>query len=226
MNLATIRGWFLSLVRPFLIWASGVHLPFTHKLITGVLYYQSYPYLKPGSIFITVIRGDLTTAFIPGFWTHAAIYAPQPGEAIDERVCQAEAPGVLDTDLVTFETTKDYMLIIEPKGLGALKDTIMKEASDIAKLQVGKPYDFNFLYNSSGQKAFYCSELVWWCYDQVCQKYKVKSPFVPKMSLGVPTVTPNDIATDSENFQIVWDSRTITGVSWWQTFKQRLSTFF
>lgn len=201
-----IRRTILNVAKPFLKWSSGVHLPFTHKYVTGIQYYELYPHLKPGLIFVTRIRGDLTTFLIPGFWTHAAIYTPQLGVP-DEIVTEAEGPGVLWTDLITFMLTKDYLMALEPKGLGDKKDAIMKRAAEIAAIQHGSLYDYDFEFHISGNKAFYCSELVWWAYDQACMEFEVPSPFKPRMSLGTLTMTPEDIATDMDNFSVLFSTK-------------------
>lgn len=203
--LAWFRKEALNFLKPLLRGASGIHMPFTHKMITGRDYYSIQARLKPGSIFVTKIRGELTGLLIPGYWSHAAIYAPVP-RSPDEMVMEAEGPGVVETDLVTFIMGKDCICILEPD----LPDEVMARAARIATEQLGKPYDYDFEFNLHDQEAFYCSELVWWCYDQACLEYKIPSPFKPRMSLGVATVTPDDIALD---FKTVWDSRRIENAS-------------
>lgn len=194
-----IRKIVLDILRPFLRGASGIHLPFTHKLVTGRQYYAARERLKPGSIFVTRIFGELTSVLIPGYWSHAAIYCPVP-RTPDEMVMEAEGAGVLETDLVTFIMSKDAVMILEPN----LPDEVMARAAAIATEQLGKPYDYDFEFHLSGQKSFYCSELVWWSYDQACKEFGIPSAFVPKVSLGVATITPDDIA---EKFKVIWDSR-------------------
>lgn len=200
--LARFHGFILNLLKPFLEWASGKHLPFTHKLVTGLDYYKALPVLKPGSIFLTKIKGDLTSVIIPGYWSHAAIYAPQEIGNINEFVIEAEGPGVIRTDLVSFLTSKDAVMILEP----FLPDDVKSRASEIATEQLGLPYDYAFEFHISGQKSFYCSELVWWSYAKACIYAGLKSPFEPVMELGVPTISPDNIAA-SLNFHVTFDSR-------------------
>jgi hypothetical protein len=199
--LAWLRKDLLNFLKPLLRGASGVHMPFTHKLVTGRQYYAARANLKPGSIFVSKIRGELTGILIPGYWSHAAIYSPVP-RSPDEMVMEAEGPGVIETDLVTFVMGKDCLAILDP----GLPDEVMARAAAIATEQLGKPYDYDFEFNLSNQEAFYCSELVWWCYDKACEEFKIPSPFKPRMSLGVATVTPDDIALD---FKTIWDSRRV-----------------
>lgn len=200
--LPTLHGWILNLITPFLKWSSGKHLPFTHKLITGLDYYQIEYLLQPGDIFLTRIRGELTTLIIPGFFSHAAIYCPEGAGDVNEFVMEAEGPGVVRTDLVSFLLSKDYVVIRRPR----LTEDQRILAAQYATAQRGLPYDYNFKFSMSGQKAFYCSELVWWSYAQACALAKVECPFVPVDQLGVATITPDDIYT-SNNFNTIYDSR-------------------
>lgn len=203
--IAELRKILLDLLYPFLKWASGKHLPFTHKLVTGLNYYKVLPLLKPGHIFVTKIRGELTSVIIPGYWSHAAIYTPQVVGNINEFVTEAEGPGVVRTDLVTFLTTKDAFMILEPIGI---PDYVMDLAADMAHRALGEKYDYqiNIVFGPDIPQAFYCSGLVWWAYDRACNEFKFPSTFIAKKQLGVFTVSPDDIAK-SGRFRVVYDSR-------------------
>lgn len=203
-----------NVLRPFLKWASGVHLPYTHKKVTGLDYYNLRRHLIPGVIFLTKIEGDLTSILIPGYWSHAAIYAPDNSKYPSELVMEAEGQGVIRTDLASFVTTKDGLVALEPKNLGPKKEQIMARAAEIASGQKGKLYDFNFKLhftmhgvtptNPIGPEEFYCSKLVWWAYDQACAEFGVKSPFKPIYELGVLTVTPDGISQDTDDFSVLF----------------------
>lgn len=200
-----LRAFLLWALYPFLKWASGKHLPYTHKGVTGLDYYKVLPLLKPGHIFVTKIRGELTSLIIPGYWSHAAIYTPQVIGNINEFVTEAEGPGVVRTDLVTFLTTKDAFMILEPIGV---PDYVMDLAADMAHRGLGERYDYqlNIIFGSDIPQAFYCSGLVWWAYDRACNEFKFPSTFIAKKQLGVLTVSPDDIAK-SGKFRVVYDSR-------------------
>lgn len=203
--LQNLRAFLLWALYPFLKWASGKHLLFTHKLVTGLIYYKVLPLLKPGHIFVTKIRGELTSVIIPGYWSHAAIYTPQVVGNINEFVTEAEGPGVVRTDLVSFLLTKDAFLVLEAIGI---PDYVTELAADLAHRALGDLYDFKLKveFQDPIPKAFYCSGLVWWAYDKACKEFKFPCPFVAKKQLGVFTVSPDDIAK-SGNFRVVFDSR-------------------
>lgn len=203
--LAELHRILLDFLKPFLHWASGKHLPFTHKKITGKQYYKVLPLLKPGHIFVTKIHGELTSIIIPGYWSHAAIYTPMVIGNINEFVTEAEGPGVVQTDLVSFLLSKDEFMVLEPNGI---PDYVQSMAADLANRQVGKPYDYQLvmIFGDEMPKAFYCSGLVWWSYDKACKEFKFPSPFIAKRELGVLTISPDEIA-NSGNFRVIFDSR-------------------
>lgn len=200
-----LRKILLDIAYPFLKWASGKHLPYTHKAVTGQDYYRVLPLLKSGHIFVTKIRGELTSVIIPGYWSHAAIFTPQVIGNINEFVTEAEGPGVILTDLVSFLLTKDEFMVLEPIGT---PNYVMELAADLAHRAVGAMYDYSLQveFCDSIPKAFYCSGLVWWAYDRACKEFKFPSTFVAKKQLGVFTISPDDIAK-SGRFRVVFDSR-------------------
>lgn len=191
-----IRAALLWLAKPFLVWISGKHLPYTHKLIKGRDYYYAHQRVRPGDIFVTRILGEFTTPVTPGFWTHAAIYAPEDG-AVLKCVVEAEGPGVIETDLVSFLLSKDYAMILRPYNTNGADRALV---AALARQQLGKPYDYQFEFKQNGGVEFYCSELVWWCYNKSCGQ-KI---FKPRTSMGVETLLPDDIA---QQCKIIWDSR-------------------
>ena len=90
MNLVWIHDKIFVILKPILEWVSGKHIPYTHKLVTGKDYYNAIALLEPGDIFVTKIRGDLTSLIIPGYWSHAAIFAPIGPGYVNEYVMEAE----------------------------------------------------------------------------------------------------------------------------------------
>lgn len=199
-----LRKHLFIVLHPFFQWAAGVHAPWTHKKVTGVDYYQVFPHLKPGTIFVTRILGDLTTLYIPGFWTHAAIYSPTPNVVIDELVTQAEAPGVIQQDLVSFMLTKDFVVALEPNLPEPLKEKVMARASQIAAGLVGDSYDYEFESYEEDTTSFYCSKVVWYSYDKACAELGLPSLFVPENDLGELTVSPQSIANDKVHFTVIY----------------------
>ena len=151
-------------------------------------------------------RGEFSNLIIPGFFTHAAIYTPQGQEICDEVLTEAVGEGVQHKDIITFLTQHDYVAILEPNFLGDRKEEIMRYAAEIAIEQIGKPYDFEMEWCDHDIKAFYCSELVWYAYDQAFARYGIQNPLIPKESLGEDAYKPSDFF-ESKFITTLWDSR-------------------
>lgn len=188
-----------------------IHAPFTHKRITGLHYYSLKSVLKPGVILLTYTRGEFTNLFIPGEFTHAAMYHgvvyPEIGNdtARTHLIVEAIGKGVVTKDLVSFMLTKDRVVALKP--LFCTPD-IDKQASDIAYSMVGKPYDYFF---DSGSEAFYCSELVNYSYSAACTENKFTNPFDRRDRLGSKAILPVDFYKAKDKFQVLWDSKDIKG---------------
>jgi uncharacterized protein YycO len=139
-------------------------------------------YAVPGSVVLTHTDYNLANLLIPGYWDHATLVAD------GRHVVEAVGEGVR---LKTFEELLahcDDICILEPTFADA---AMMSRAVDNALGQLGRPYDFDFDYRLEGDEAFYCSELVWWSYDQACKP--LVAPFQPGYILGQWTLCPQNI---------------------------------
>lgn len=189
-----ISRWLLKSLVPITEWIGRQHLPFTVKRITGRDFFEIQAILKPGDVLCSKVLGAVSNLFIPGDYKHAAIYA---GKNI---VIEALGAGVTETDLVTFCMSKDFIIVRRPLFCGSETAHI---AANYAKTLIGLPYDYLFDYDLGENKAFYCSEVVWWSYDQAMLN---ESPFEPRESLGIKTITPNDIALADKKWQTIWQN--------------------
>jgi len=196
-TLDLIRRKLLDALTPVVKQVGQTHMPYTHKLVTGVDYFAVQKLIRPGMVWLTHTEGEASTLLIPGFFTHAAM-------AIDEKsVVQATgASGVAVADLVSFMLSKDYVVLLRPTFA---TDVQMSVAAAWAAKQVGAPYDYEFGMNV---KAFYCSELVWASYRDTIGD---SVPFVMTEELGVRTVSPDSIWQDKGKFETVWQSASCVG---------------
>jgi hypothetical protein len=190
-----MRILFLRLIYPFLKLAGKLHLPFTHKQVTGHHYFDAQQVVQPGDVLLSHAHGEFTNLLIPGFWKHAAIYCGQ-GEVIE-----AVAEGVIKTHLVQFMLSKDFVTILRPAFLTPIQNEI---AAIAARGQVGKPYDYEL---RSGIEAFYCAELPWFSIMTAC--LPEKCPFEMRLMFGEFTVAPQDYAEATDKFSCVWSSRNL-----------------
>jgi len=161
------------------------HWPFIHKRITAADCLKIADLAEPGDVLLSQNEGELSNIFIPGFWKHAAVYTGK------YEVTEAIGKGVSRCHLIDFAMKKDFVSLWRP--LFASKEQ-RKNAAEAAKLEIGRPYDYEF---QSGNKAFYCSELVYSAYDVAMGG---KSPFEMRPRYGIMTVTPMDIARADKKF--------------------------
>ena len=184
--------WLLKLIYPFLKLAGKIHLPYTHKKVTGYHYYDLQTIIEPGDILVAHTSGEFTNWLIPGFWKHAAIYTGTG------TIVEAVGEGVRQSHLVSFMLTKDYVRVMRPKFLTPAQKLT---ACVVARSQIGKPYDY---YLKSGIEAFYCAELPWFAMMKAC--LPDKCPFEMRNRFGELTVTPEDYVGPSDKFFILWSS--------------------
>lgn len=191
IDLALVRRGALEVATPFLKVAGMAHVPPHYRSVTAVQYAVALGHLRPGDVLVSHRNREPTNLLIPGYWKHAAIYVG------DGRIVEAIGRGVLESSLKEFCTTKDDVLILRAR-FATQEEAALSCA--FAKSLLGKPYDYLVEHDQSRavNKAFYCSEIVWWSYDQVLIAEGKPSPFTPRKTLGVPTITPQDYpnATD------------------------------
>lgn len=150
---------------------------------------QAKKVLEPGFVIITRKLHNPTNLVIPGFYTHAGIFA---GDGVVEAIDK----GVVKTPLEEFLRTKDYFCILESKYASDQQNE--RVASEALNL-IGRPYDYGF---HPSNMAFYCSELVWYCYYKVIPHFL----FIKKKTLGVPTITAQDFYNATKKWNIIYQN--------------------
>lgn len=203
-----ITRFLLKVMVPITEWVGRQHLPFTVKRITGRDFFEIQKALLPGDVLCTKVLGALSNLLIPGEYKHAAIYVG------NNRVIEALGRGVCITDLVSFCMSKDFIIVRRPLFCNSREAEI---AVSYAHTAVGKPYDYLFVFDMGENKAFYCSEVIWWSYEKALAGEgrdhvdAFTSPFVPRKSLGIDTVTPDDIAKADKKWSTIWKKGPDTG---------------
>ena len=191
-----LRSMILDMAYPILKKVGKVHMPYSRKLITGDDYYRLKERMISGHILVSFTRGELTNVLIPGGWSHIAMYVGK------DRVIEAVGKGVVETSLVDFVMTKDYVACVSPTFCTPWK---MIEAAELAETQIGKPYDYGFDWQIGNQEAFYCAEFPYWCYSKVVPKAEMG--FRLKEVMGGLTIVPDDYMLAKKYFIVDYLSK-------------------
>lgn len=184
--------WFrrklLETIRPLSLFLSKIGIRFGHGHISHSQVEEVAKRLKPGSIILTRINGEISNALIPGFYTHAAIAVSKTS------VVEALYPKVKLTNIFDLLMSKNHAVIVEPLFADEVQ---MNLAAEEAYNLIGFDYDMEFEPNN---RAFYCSEIIWYAYSFVVKNM----PFLPRERLGVLTVTPQDIYNAKTKFKEIY----------------------
>ncbi len=163
------------------------------------------PQLQPGDVLLCRAEGKLTTALLPGFWSHAAIYLGARDELAALGVCEQphaakhwdELPAhsgplgcVIEgiaprVRLASLESSlnADHVVVLRPTVAREELAAALGEAFG----HLGKPYDFEFDFNVTSRVV--CTELVYRCYHH---RGAIHFPLVKR--LGRYTLSGDDIA--------------------------------
>ena len=180
------RRFILKTAHPILAWAASRHRV---PLMTAEFVDKAFASVMPGDVLVTRIEGNLANHLIPGFYTHAAMYLGK------NLVIESTGEGVKTKHLAKFLFDKDRVAILRPLFADP---TQMAHACDVAKGLEGDPYDYDF---TGDNRAWYCSEIIWYSYDQAVKP--AVSPFTRRETWGVETVVPQDFYLAKTKFSII-----------------------
>ena len=195
--------------------------------------------LQPGDIILERRNWFLSNAFLPGFWPHTALYigkkeqleALEQGLVSDLKKLPERKPGaaweayirrdhghprvILEavSDGVVFASAEhslhaDYVAVLRPNLSPSQKATAIRRAF----ADYGKPYDFNFDFNTASKLV--CSELVYHAYEGLLD-------FQMEEVLGKKVVTPlgimrkfaNEYENPNPQLEFVFFLDTLPGAS-------------
>jgi len=187
---ANVSRILLNLLQPVIKYLGSLHMPFSHKKITGKEVSEIISLLKPGQVILAQTRGELSNLLISGFWKHAAIVLDS------NTIIEAVGKGVIKKDIITFLMAKDHILVLEPTFTD---ENSMIIAANWCLLQVGSPYDYDF---RSKNKAYYCAELPADAYNAIVPN----CPFKPRSVWGTERYTPQQYAEATSKWKQIWNS--------------------
>jgi uncharacterized protein YycO len=174
---------FVSMISFFI---SKIHLPWSTLKIKANGYRSILERISNGDILLSYTEGELSNVFIPGQWSHTAMFLDSewiPG------VIEATSEGVIHTDIIDFCLSKDKICLLRPTFLS---ESEKSECLKRGVRQLGKPYDYAM---RSDTKAFYCSELIWYCINN--------DKFTMRKRLGQLTVVPDDFYKARTKFEVI-----------------------
>ncbi|MCK5726724.1 MAG: hypothetical protein KAH22_07875 [Thiotrichaceae bacterium] len=173
--------------------------------------------LEAGDILIRGYKNYLDGYFIPGYFSHAALYlgnVPNENNITllpsvkdqfyaegEQIVVHAMAEGVFMEDLLNF-CRCDYIVVLRPSKVSQEDvDNIYNRAL----MELGTPYDFQFDFSRYNNLS--CTEFVYLCMKESMDEEGVvlrdrRAPFRKR-----PTLIPDDFINSS--LKVVWKSSTI-----------------
>ena len=150
--------------------------------------------MLPGDILVSREAWHFTNLFIPGFWSHAAIYG-------NGEVVESVAPAVQVVDWRDWVIEKHNWAVLRPNQSD---NTSGRDAFIYAKTTKGRLYDYRFQNDNS---QFFCSELVYDAWET--NSLWAQDTFVKRKTFGQWTVTPDDFynAAKRNKFTLVYEHR-------------------
>jgi len=187
----------LKFFKPLVIWTGRIHWPYSRKQIDGKFYYKVRDVIRPGTVLLTTTYGELSNLINPVDIKHAGIYV---GKAMDGiyYVNEATSKGVIKTDLVTFLTTKDVVVAVNPNFL---TEADYGQLAPNADKFLGLPYDYFF---EKGLNALYCFENVVSVFQSLRPELNYKCIEIVK---GKRIYDHTTFMGDTTLFTLVFDSR-------------------
>jgi len=195
--LSSFYKFILRKTTPFIKWVGKIHSPWSRKLINGKFYYTIREKVEPGTVLLTTTYGELSNLINPVSVKHGAIYI---GKTTDDicYVTEAVGSGVVKTDLVTFLTTKDVVIVLKPNFLTETDKTLL--TGEAVKF-LGVPYDYLF---EHGKKALYCFENIVSVFKALRPELNYKKNEIVK---GKAVYDSSTFLSDKELFTVLFDSR-------------------
>lgn len=220
----------VDLSTPFVKWWGHLHLPFTHKKITGKIMYAHLPSFEKGDIFLTRTYGEFSNIINPSVIKHGAIFfgtglKTAIQKEIDDLpfndterldlvnlindyeiedhipyVIESIGKGTVPTDIASFMLAKDIFIHVK----WAHDPLTAKEAAFESLNYLLWPYDYSF---KIGNKKMYCFEL---CATSYIATNKDKiDPMVKEVDMlgEIKAYDATTFLNDSENWKIIYDSR-------------------
>lgn len=183
-----IKQWFLNVLGDIKVYRFPffmVYDPSTFR-IKGYHTRQAMDLIEPGCILMRKYIHYLDGFFIPGRFSHSAIYIG------NGKVIHAIAEGVEEIDIIDFLRC-DGFCILKPADKENAELAISR-----ARQFLGTPYDFDF---TDGENALYCHELTATCYNE----YSIEKKEVRILGFRLKPRYTCDSFIDNRNFDKIME---------------------
>lgn len=160
-------------------WVSGIRRPATIINDEHVIALKAL--LIEGDVLASCTKYEFSNAFIPGFYTHAAIY-------LDGSIYEAVTGGVRKSSLEHFCFKKDGIALLRLQGPDWTPEQLVTMKKFVTE-QLGEPYDFEFEWGPI--EKWYCSKLVLFTFQEAAPESA--SAIKTVKILGEKNVTPQNL---------------------------------
>lgn len=196
-----IKIWFLQQFRHFKLHPWPMWFLFDpHTFdIKGEDYYVIKDKIKKGDILLRSYKYYVDGYFIPGKYSHAAIYVGGQKETI----IHAMTPDVQTTDLCTFMRCDNMAVIRLDLPERELEECVLRATSVL-----GRPYDYNFIFEESGdnvERKYSCSELVFYAFKKHKHIFDWQIREQKVLWVSKFLFTPDDCIPNNNRSRIVWE---------------------
>jgi len=138
--------------------------------------------IQPGDILLRRYSHYVGSLMIPGYFSHAAIYVG------DNNIIHMLGEGITKEDILVFLRCDD-IAILRAKDKALAENIVIN-----AKLYFDKKIKYDYNFNSTDSKKFYCTEFVDKCANNIVQKSLKKRK----------TTMPDDFLNETL-FDIIWN---------------------
>lgn len=188
----------IRFAKPIVVFLGKLYFRFEKPKIKGIHYYRWRDSIYPGDILLSSSNGEVGSNLInPSEIKHGGIYL---GKCLHDDVCyvsEALGEGVILTDLVTFLTSKDRIIVLRPKF-----NFDIHGVTTSAMSRVGYEYDYEF---ESNDDQYYCFEHIALSY--IDQNGALQ--FKKSETLGYEYYSSDSFLKDDKLFEKIIDSKDI-----------------
>jgi hypothetical protein len=191
-------SWQKLLIRvskPLVVWLGKLYLRTSEPKIKGYHYYKWRDEILPTDIILTSSDGEIGSNLInPSDIKHGGIYLGDLGDGVC-MLSEALGEGITHTDLVSFLTSKDIVVVLRP-----IFQYDKKKVIESAISRNGLDYDYEFETNDNE----------YYCFEHIAKAFIDQNKnlvFKKSEKLGYEYYSSNSFLEAKNLFKVIIDSR-------------------